>query len=102
MKPCEKDNKTVFSEQTDYAVYCEFCKMHVKVYRFRSCEFRIESELARGNDILRPVIEANKIAQVQTGQRIEPINGHQPIGVSAVPPSPKGNVVKPANRRGGR
>jgi hypothetical protein len=102
MKPCEKDNKTVFDKTTDYSIYCEFCKMHVKVYRFRSCEFRIQSELARGNDILRPIIESNKIAQVQTGQKIEAVGGYQPVGGVAPPPSPKGTVVKPANRRGGR
>ncbi len=64
---CKVDNKIIFKDKTFYCIKCEICDLNVKVYHYRSCEDRIKANLEQGNDILKPLREANKIFSQQLG-----------------------------------
>ncbi len=81
-KPCEIDNKTVFERKEEYTTFCSICQNYTKIYKFRSCQYRHQKEKENGNDILSAIEQSNRIAQAQTGQKISPIDGVEPIKTS--------------------
>lgn len=65
---CQIDNKTHFEEKIDYTVFCATCSCHVKIYKYRSCEARLNALEAEGEDVYREIREAEKMAAAQTGK----------------------------------
>jgi phage terminase large subunit GpA-like protein len=72
---CKSDNKKVFEDPQDYTILCEACQLHCKLYHYRQCQARFEWNAENGNDILKQIAQSNKLAQSQTGLKIDPVNG---------------------------
>lgn len=67
-KICTPDNKTAFEEQVEYTAYCQLCNCHVKIFKYRSCEARLNALEAEGEDVYKEIREAEKFAAAQTGK----------------------------------
>lgn len=77
---CTSNNQTHFNNEQDYTAFCEVCKLHVKVFKFRSCEIRHEALQKQGIDVFKEAKELDKVIGYQMGQQISPTNtGTTPI-----------------------
>lgn len=68
---CTKNNNTHFENYQDYTSFCETCNLHVKLYKFRSCEIRHQKLAEQGIDVFKEAKELEKIVGIQVGQQTQ-------------------------------
>jgi len=88
-KPCEVDDKTVFDNQTEYTEFCKVCQHHVKIYKYRACEYQHEQLAKVGQDPFDKVKEIERVSNFQQG-----------IGTRPAQNSTEKSLPKKPTRRG--